>query len=735
MKLSYRWLQDYVDLPADARKVADLITAHVAEVEHVEAQAAQFAQMVVGVITEIKPHSKADKLKLCVVNLGSETVQIVCGGSNIAVQQKVAVAQPGAQVRWHGEGEPITLAVAKIRGEESHGMICAAGEVGLEQRFPASAEREIIDLTSCSAAVGTPLAEALDLTDTIITIDNKTLTHRPDLFCHIGFARELSVILKTPLKLPALQQYEGKDSLPFHVTIQAREQCRRYLGVVVDHVQVKPSPDWLQQRLLAIGLRPISNVVDITNYVMYEYGQPLHAFDYDKLAGSQIVVRLAHPKEKLTTLDGKTHELAQDHLVIADQTSAQALAGIMGGASSEISEMTHRVAIESANFQPTTIRLGAQRLSIRTDGSTRHEKNLPLIFPELGMWRALELLQDLAGAEVASTISDERTTVAAIQPIRLELAYVQRLTGVQIDRNQILATLTKLGCAVTGEETLQVTPPAHRSDLTIAEELVEEVARIYGYNAIPSQPLIGTLEPQAQEAVWQLGQRLMQAAIETGASEVYNYSFVHSPEAGADHITLLNPINPEQTALRTTLKTNLLTVAERNLDQGERDFCLVEYGHVYLPAGEEKHLAVQCVGSSPAVLRRAKGFQELFGCEGTLTLDQLGQWFVATLEVNLETYRPVEPTFQSLPLCPGIQLDISVEFPPNTPWNKIDRVIRQAGGSLVVDVDVFDVYHTALGIRLMLQSTDRTLAMDEAEKIRDTIVQALQKNFNASHRF
>ena len=738
MKLSYRWLQDYVNLPADAQQVADLITAHVAEVEQVERQADQFAQMVVGVIKEITPHPKADKLKLCRVDIGTKEAGIVCGGSNITIDQAVVVALPGAQVRWHGQGDLIRLTSAKIRGEESTGMICAASEIGLEQLFPQSDEREIIDLGQITAQAGTPLAEALGLTDTIITIDNKTLTHRPDLFCHVGFARELSVILQVPLKLPAVREFSADNTVPFSVTIQARQHCRRYLGVVLDQVTIQPSPDWLQQRLLAVGVRPINNVVDVTNYVMYEYGQPLHAFDYDKLAGHAIVVRLAKAKETLTTLDGKTHQLAAEHLVIADQQSAQALAGIMGGASSEITAATKRLAIESANFNPTTIRLGAQRLAVRTDASTRHEKNLPVVLAELGLWRALELLQDLAGAKVASLIIDERTATTETKSIPLAVEYVQRLMGTPVDQQHIVDILTQLGCTVTGADTLQVVPPAHRSDLTIAEELVEEVARMYGYNAITPVPLVGTLEPQAVEPVWQLAQQLVQKAIEAGAYEVYNYSFYAKDKGDDQSIRLLNPINPNQAILRTDLFRNLMNTAERNVDRGERNFTLVEYGHVYLPDREENHLAVLCVGDSPNVYRQAKGYETLFGYEGKKSLFKVGKWYAAGLELDLGyCLNQGDRVKKFVPLSdfPGIELDLSIEFPESPLWSDIESVIRKFGGDLVVMVDVFDMYKNALGIRLLLQSADRTLAMDEAEKIRDTIVQALQKQFNAIHRY
>lgn len=736
MKLSYNWLREYLDLPDDPHRIADLITAHVAEVEHIERQADQLNQIVVGKITDIKAHPNADKLRLCMVELGGASEQIVCGGSNLAVGQYVVVAKPGAQVKWHGQGDPVTLAETTIRGQRSYGMICAAAELGLAERFPATGEREIIDLGTTGQPTDVPLATVLGLNDTIIEIDNKTLTHRPDLFCHIGFARELSVVLDVPLTLNALRVFEPAERLPLTVQVDATEHCRRYIGVALDHVTVKPSPDWLQKRLTAIGLRPINNVVDITNYVMYEYGQPLHAFDYDQLNHHAIVVRLAKPTETLTTLDGKTHPLTDSMLVIADDTAPQALAGIMGGASSEITTTTKRIVIESANFNPITVRLEAQALAIRTDGSTRHEKNLPLVFPEWGMWRALELLEDLAGAQVASPIMDKRFANQPRPTITLALSYVQRLIGMTVPADRVIAILTQLGCTVSGTDTLQVVPPSHRSDLLIAEELIEEIARIYGYANITPQPLVAKLEPQPIEPTWRLAQQLVAQAIQAGAYEVYNYSFYR--HATTPHTGMLNPMNPDQTWLRQSLRQNLVALAERNLDRGERDFTLVEYGHVYLATGERNHLAVSCVGSTPTVLRQAKGFCTVFKAAAVLTVDQLGKWYVATAEFDLtELAQHAEQNLQVIPppTFPGIELDISVEFPQVIPWAQIEPVIRQAGGNLLTGLDVFDVYGNALGIRMYLQASDRTLAMDEAEQLRHTVIQALQDTFKATHRY
>jgi phenylalanyl-tRNA synthetase beta chain len=736
MKLSYRWLQDYLELPSPT-EVANLITAHVAEVEHIDIVAERLHHVVVGEVLEARKHPDAEKLNIGLFDVGeTEPRQIVFGGKAVLQPgNKLPIALPGARLP-----NGITIAERKLRGEPSRGMCCLNSELQILDQ----ADR--VEFLPADTKNGMPIVEALNLDDAIIEIDNKTLTHRPDLFCHVGFARELSVILKQPLKLPALLQAEGADRLPFQVTVDAIENCRRYLGLVMDHVVVKPSPAWLQQRLLAIGLRPISNVVDITNYVMYEYGQPLHAFDYAKLAGQHIVVRLAKPGETMQTLDGVEHKLSEHTLVIADEQAPAALAGIMGGLNSEITDQTTTVAIESANFKPSTIRLGAQALAIRTDGSTRHEKNLPLVFPELGMWRAVQLMQELAEAQVASPVIDVRNSDQPRPTIQLDLSYVQRLMGVTISQAEVERTLTALGCNVqTNGEQLQVIPPTHRTDLLIAEELIEEIARIYGYTAIEPQPLVATLVPQTVEPTYLLASKLMHRAAEAGAFEVCNYSFYSQATAkrfGLDasvHTSMLNPMNPDQALLRQSLRPNLVLAAERNLDQGQRNFSLVEYGHVYLDSGEQNYFGLACAGSSPQVYRTAKGLAEQLGLnDAKLQLDQVGKWYVATAEANLtkQVAAPeVVTKMQPIPEFPSIELDISVSFPQMVAWEQVSKTILKAGGALITRLDVFDVYENALGIRMTLQATDRTLTMDEAEQLRHTVIKQLKSTYQAKHRF
>lgn len=779
MKLSYQWLQEYLDLPEAPEVLANLITAHVAEVEHVQHQADQFNRVVIGQIQEVKPHSNANKLRLCLVDIGGEIKQIVCGGSNVAVGQWVVVAKPGANVRWHGVGDLVTLAETTIRGEVSFGMVCAAAELGLEQLFPAQSEKEIIDLGKVAQPAGTLLAEVLGFNDTIIEIDNKTLTHRPDLFCHVGFARELSVILDRPLKLSALLEVEPGTELPLTVQADDATQCRRYIGAVCTNVTVKASPDWLQRRLRAIGLRPINNVVDITNYVMYEYGQPLHAFDYDKIIDRTIHVRFAQSGETITTLDGKLHQLTERILVIADKTKPIAVAGIMGGATSEITAHTKTVVLESANFNPTTIRLGAQALGIRTDGSTRHEKNLSWVFPQYGFLRAAQLLQEFAGATVVSAITDTQPSAPTLEAIKLDLGFVRRLSGMEFSVETVSKLLRGLDCTVmtgTSPEQLLVTPPEHRSDLHIPEELIEEVARLHGYDAIPVQPLVAPLEPQAQEPIWQLGNRLIERLVAAGAHEVMTYSFYSEAAAkqvGLDvgsHVRMLNPMNPDQQLLRRTQLINLRTMAEQNVKRRFNDFVLAEYGHVYLTDREDNRVALYVVNRADQAYYQAKGLVETVLHVASTTTETTYQpngviqyWMAdnmvaqvfpeawadgssAYAEFYLTALQPhwnATPQFIEPPNLPGIELDISIAIPETVRFADLEKSIMESGRGLIQKVTVFDVFRgkgitpgqTALGLRMYLQASDRTLTMDEAEQLRNTVISELTAKFGAQHRY
>ena len=373
MKLSLSWIGEYVALPADMdlKKLAYDLTMSTVEVEDVEYLARRFDNMVVGVINSVEAHPNADKLRVCKVDLGSDVKEIVCGGINLQEGMRVAVACPGAIVRWHGEGEPVEIKNSKLRGVASYGMICASDEIGLGDLFPASQEAEILDLSAFDVPAGTPLAKALDLDDVLLEIDNKSMTNRPDLWGHYGIAREIAALYNLPLK--KIEPYQPDVQSDFKVEIDDPERCTRYIGVEMSGVAVKPSPYKMQSRIWKAGMRPINALVDITNYVMLATGNPTHAFDADNIT-DHIVVRRAAEGETLTLLNEKELTLCPDDLVITDSEGPVALAGVMGGSKDSILPKTTRVILEVANFESTGIRRTALRYDTRTEASSRYEK-------------------------------------------------------------------------------------------------------------------------------------------------------------------------------------------------------------------------------------------------------------------------------------------------------------------------------------------------------------------------
>ena len=378
MKVSLNWVKKYVDLPKEItnKQIAYDLTLRTVEVESVENTSDKFHDIVVGKILEVKEHPNADSLRICMVDIGeTEPVQIVCGGSNLYVGEYVVISKPGAEVYWHGEPDLVKIKKTNMRGESSYGMICGAEEVYLENIFPAKNETEIVDLKGIECKPGQNIAELICMDDVVLEIDNKSLTNRPDLWGHYGIARELSAIYNVPLKeLPSI---EIDKNLPkYNVEIQVPEKCNRYAAIEIENVYDKESPMWMKAALINAGMRPISAIVDITNYVMMAVGQPLHAFDRTHVNGEKIIVRNAKKDEELLLLDNNTISLTEDDLVICDDTDAMALAGIRGGKKDSILPETTGVVVEVANFIASTIRKTGKRFDEKTDASIRYEKNL-----------------------------------------------------------------------------------------------------------------------------------------------------------------------------------------------------------------------------------------------------------------------------------------------------------------------------------------------------------------------
>jgi phenylalanyl-tRNA synthetase beta chain len=585
MYISKNWLTDFVKIPnsLSSKELGFKLTMSTAEVEGMTDQAQSLAGVVVGEILEVKKHPNADKLQLTVVNIGKEKLNIVCGAPNIAVGQKVPVATIGTKLP-----NGMEISKAKVRGEESFGMLCAEDELGLGK------DHNGVLILDNKAKVGEPLTKVLGLDDTIYEIDNKSLSNRPDLWSHYGIAREIAVLIGEKLKeFKVMVRQAHHDTTALDIKIEDFKLCPRYCGAVLEGIKIEESPEWLKKRVSAVGMRSINNIVDITNYVMMEIGQPLHAFDYDKLAEHRIVVRKAKKGEKIDTLDDQTRELDDSMLVIADAVKPVAIAGIMGGANTEIDNKTKKVIIESANFDHVSIRQTESKLALRTEASIRFEKSLDPNLAEWGIKRAIELiLQICPEAKLVSKIEDVKKFKLNQGPIKLSFDFITKKVGQKIPKDKVLKILFSLGFEIKkGVKDMSITIPTWRAtkDISIPEDLVEEVIRIYGYNNLKSSlPMIEIVKPEAN-IERDLERKIKQLlAYGFGLNEVYNYSFVGEDQVKSlglkveDHIRIANPQSKDWNLLRRSLIPNLLGNAVSNCRNFD-DFGLFEVGTVYWP--------------------------------------------------------------------------------------------------------------------------------------------------------
>lgn len=576
MLISKQWLREFIDFPEKLSDdaLAQTLTLSTVEVEEVIYQAKSLDQVVVGVIESVSQHPNADKLKVCQVNVGDRTVQIVCGGSNVAPDMKVAVSLPGSWVRWHGEGDLVEIKKTKLRGEESEGMICASTEIGLTQ---IEGDDEIRDLGDTDVVPGTPLAEFLGRTDVLFDIEHKSLTNRPDLMGHFGMAREIAALERIALKAHQPAEIVSGTGVSIQVDVQDAEHCPRYMAVAMEGIKVVPSPEWVRNRLEACGVRSINNVVDVTNLVMLELGQPMHAFDAALLGGEQsnIIVRKAKKGEKITTLDENTYELDTEMLVIANEQEAVAIAGVMGGQDSGVNDQTTRIVFESANFLATSVRKTSTKLGLRSESSARYEKSLDPVLCDLALRRAVELMQELSpGAVVVSEVVDVKETLPESVSLTVSLERIQRHLGVEVSLEDVQDILTRLGFVVEGDASeLVVTIPSWRAtkDVEIVEDIIEEVARIYGYDKIASTLPTFSVAPPVQDPIRNMMRAARHAlADQAGANEVYQYAFVKPQTLETlgftleDHVKLANPLASDRPYLQRSLVPNLLEVVVLN---------------------------------------------------------------------------------------------------------------------------------------------------------------------------
>ncbi|MDD2234809.1 MAG: phenylalanine--tRNA ligase subunit beta [Desulfitobacteriaceae bacterium] len=750
MKVSLNWLGQLVDIKESAENLAESLTCGGIEVGSVENLDKGLDRVFIGEIKELNRHPNANKLWVCDVNLGAEAVKIVCGAQNLRTGDRVPMARDGANLP-----NGMNIRTTELRGVVSEGMLCSAGELLLDDSLGDARSEGGILILSPDAPIGEKLAVFLGLNDSVL--DLELYPNRPDCLAMVNVAREASLLSGEKLNLPDWVDYAKKPEVPLVQTpgikIEEPELCWRYAGLIVEDVKIAPSPEWMQRRLWASGVRPINNIVDITNYCMLELGQPLHAFDHDKISGS-IHVRCAYEGEKLTTLDGIERELETDMLLIADGKQALALAGVMGGLDSEITASTQRILVESAHFAGFSIRRTSRRLGLMSEASNRFEKGVNPYGIIMTLNRVSDLLVEMgAGRPVA--LVEETKYLPPLVKINLTAEHTSELLGVEVTKNEVCQVLTKLAFTYTDNgEKLSVEIPSYRQDLQIEVDLIEEVARAIGYDRIPTALPRGNQTQGSRTPEQEFRCQLRRSLTSLGMNEVVTYSFIHpknDKEWGSlnQSITILNPLREDLKVMRTSLIPGLLDVVARNISRRNTDLCIFEIGNVYLASEqplvnlpqELPRVAGAVIGKSkrhwlsPVITYDfffVKGVMEQIAGEFDLTfnyevppdqdllhpgrsadiyLNQVKVGFIGEIHPAKGKARDLKRTVifeldlapimhnlqdgrqvQSIPRFPAMQRDFAVVVPLDTPAAAVMDKIRLLGGALLQQVDIFDVY-------------------------------------------
>jgi phenylalanyl-tRNA synthetase beta chain len=758
MKVTLNWLKQYVDFNWSPEELTERLTMLGLEVEGVQKISGAFDGIVVAQVVSRDKHPNADKLSLCRVNDGTGERQIVCGAQNFKAGDKVPLILPGASLPPKvGEKEPFTIKVGKIRGVESHGMLCSPQELGLPDQVDG------LLILREDAKVGQPFGEYLGRSGSDVVYDLEVTPNRPDLNSVIGIAREIAAVTGNELKIPVIQ-FLNTESEPINGLVSVQndepELCPRYTARIVRKVKVGPSPDWLKSTLEKTGIRSINNVVDITNYVMLESGQPLHAFDYHLLKTSdvnppKIVVRRANDGEKFTTLDGKERALTNQVLLIADETKAVALAGVMGGKNSEINDKTVDVLIESAYFKPQNIRATSKKLELHTDASYRFERGGDVGICDWASRRAAQLICDLAGGQVLGHAIDNFPDQTPAKPITLHFAKTKDLLGIGISHSDQVSFLTKLGLTVT-EQTPGICTfkiPSWRVDLKREVDLIEEVGRLYGIEKIPATPPRGALGANEFDSVYDQISEARRILTGLGLNEAQGQTLIANAECrmkNEELVALANPLSSDMDVLRPSLLPGLIHSLRHNVARKNYDVALFEIGRVFIAQNgttkEERRVAIALTGQRAQNFwsgneRDAKfdafdlkglleEFLEQFGLRGVtfarcaensalflesstmalggkLQLGEFGQLLptlakkydlrdaVFLAELNLDLLlarRNPAKSFKPLPQFPAIRRDVAMLVAENVTHESVLQTVKQTKPANLESVELFDIF-------------------------------------------
>ncbi|MBQ9980559.1 MAG: phenylalanine--tRNA ligase subunit beta [Oscillospiraceae bacterium] len=795
MNLSRKWLSEFVDITASDKDFAEAMTLSGSKVEVTADLGAEINNVVVGKVLSIVRHENSDHMWVCQVDVGQgEPVQIVTGAQNVKEGDLVPAALHNSTLPG---GKKIEK--GKLRGEISNGMLCSFLELGLEQRdFPAAFEDGIWILSDDpelkDIKIGQDIREAVGLDDHVVEFE--ITPNRPDCLSIIGLAREAAATYNVPLTLhaPVVKGgAEGELGELLEIETPDADLVPRYTARMVRNVKIAPSPKWMRERLRAMGVRPINNIVDITNYVMLEYGQPMHAFDYRYVNGGKIIVRRAVEGEELTTLDGNVRKLNGDHLVIADENRAVGLAGIMGGMNSEIVEDTTDVVFESACFDGTCIRKGALALGMRTEASAKFEKGLDPMNTMPAVDRACELVEMLGAGEVMDGVIDILNYVPHISVLKLEPEKINALLGTDLPAQEMRDILTRVGFGVEDDA---VAVPSWRGDVLRMADLAEEVARFHGYNNIPSTLMRGQTTMGGYSPAQQLERRLGELCRAFGHDEIITYSFISPtyydkirwPQDAArrQSFKILNPLGEDTSIMRTTVLPSMLEILTRNYNYRNKNVKLYEVGRIYLPGGddglavENKVLSLGAYGDDmdffamkgvvEAILKDLRvenmefvplqdnpsyhpgQYAEVY--VGARKIGGLGQihpivaqnfgvdakLFCAELDFEqLLCCKGQDPEYTPLPKFPAVTRDIAVVCGEEITVGALQDCIRRGAKGLLKDVALFDIYRgkgvdegkKSVAFNLILRADDRSLTAEEADEDVKGILALLESELGA----
>ena len=748
MLVSYNWLKQYTNVEDNANALAEKITRGGIEVEGVEYLAEEISNVVVGYVVSKEKHPDAEKLNVCQVNVGEEeNLQIVCGAPNVDAGQYVIVAKVGAKLPG------IKIKKAKLRGVESQGMICSLAELGLSKSVVPKNYQEGIYVFETEQELGSDVVEVLGLNDYIL--DLSITPNRADALSMRGLTYELGALYNNKVNFNDVEKEENYEATSLQVAIES-DSCRNYVGQIVKNVEVKSSPLWLQTRLMNSGIRPINNIVDITNYVLLEFGQPMHAFDKD-LVGDKIVVRDAKEGEVLETLDGEERKLQTSDLVITDGTRAIALGGVMGGKNTEVSEETKNIILESAYFNPTTVRRTSAVHGLRSDSSARFEKGIDPNMQKAALARAVELILELCpNAVVESSVGVVNKEEEKV--VEISTSYINNYLGITLSTEEIVAILEGLSFTVeaTGEN-LVVKVPTRRPDISIKQDLVEEVIRIYGYDNLASTlPKFSKTTKGGLTYSQRMVRDLRGLYASLGFNDTINYSLVSEEEATGytleDHhkVRLLMPMTETHSTLRQSLIPGLLNTVQYNVARKQKDLKLLEIGRVFFGSGDDNiqpketlYLSAALTGeervtkwlkeSSTLDFFAAKGYLEVvferLGLEEKVTYkkstlegmhpgrfaevylgekrigfigevhpqvaDKLGINTTYVFEINLDeviSESKVKPKYEEVTKYPEITRDIAMLVDVKDEYQNIYNVIESVNSKLITNVELFDLY-------------------------------------------